>query len=321
VLDDGEANRYVARGLLSPYGLSVETAVSGFEAIEKIRDGAVYDIVFMDHFMPKMDGIETVRKLRDMGYTQPIVALTANALTGQAEVFQENGFDGFISKPIDIRQLNASLNMLVRDRHPAEEVEAVRRIKDGLEKIYAPSGASQPSAAELADIFVRDAEKTVAEMEKMHEKWNTISDDEIQNFINTVHAMKNALAGIGETELAEFASGLEQAGLERNMAAITAKIPMFLDTLQMIIRKIKPKRDQANSNTEELDRAFLGEKLRAIQEACAVNDQKTAKAVLVALKKKTWPRPVKNQLNVVTEYLLNGDFEEASAAAKQLESP
>jgi CheY-like chemotaxis protein len=105
---------------MSPYGLSIETASNGFEAIDKIRDGGVYDIVFMDHMMPEMDGIEAVKKIRELGYTQPVVALTANAVVGQSEVFLENGFDGFISKPIDVRQLNAVLKKFIRDRHQPE---------------------------------------------------------------------------------------------------------------------------------------------------------------------------------------------------------
>jgi len=70
----------------------------------------------MDHMMPKMDGIETTQKLRERGYKGPIVALTANALVGNDEMFLQNGFDGYISKPIDVRRLNAILNQFVRDR-------------------------------------------------------------------------------------------------------------------------------------------------------------------------------------------------------------
>ncbi|MCL2031531.1 MAG: ATP-binding protein, partial [Oscillospiraceae bacterium] len=81
VVDDMDLNLYVARGLLSPYELSVDTAGSGFEAVGIIRDGSEYDIIFMDHMMPEMDGIETVKLLRDGGYTHPIVALTADAVS------------------------------------------------------------------------------------------------------------------------------------------------------------------------------------------------------------------------------------------------
>jgi len=134
VVDDMEPNLYVARGLLSPYGLSIETVLSGKEAIEKINKGLTFDIIFMDHFMPEMDGMEAVKIIRSQGYTQPIVAMTANALAGHANMFVENGFDGFISKPIDIRQLNDILNKLIRDRRPVETVEAARRLKESLVK-------------------------------------------------------------------------------------------------------------------------------------------------------------------------------------------
>ena len=117
VVDDVDTNLYVARGLLEPYELKIEMAASGFEAIEKIKAGNVYDIIFMDHMMPKMDGIEAAKRIRAMGYARPIVALTANAIRGQAELFLQSGFNDYISKPIDIRQLNIVLNELIRDKH------------------------------------------------------------------------------------------------------------------------------------------------------------------------------------------------------------
>ena len=121
VVDDVETNLYVAKGLLAPYGLNIETAESGFEAIEKtataMANGNTYDIIFMDHMMPKMDGIEAAQKLRERGYHGPIVALTANALVGNDEMFARHGFDGFISKPIDTLRLNEVLNQFIRGKH------------------------------------------------------------------------------------------------------------------------------------------------------------------------------------------------------------
>jgi CheY-like chemotaxis protein len=110
----------VAEGLLSPYDLNIETANSGFKAIEKVENGQSYDIIFMDHMMPMMDGIETTKKLRALGYNGTIIAFTANALVGNAEMFRRNGFDDFISKPIDQRLLNVMLNMYIRDNHLKE---------------------------------------------------------------------------------------------------------------------------------------------------------------------------------------------------------
>jgi CheY-like chemotaxis protein len=120
VVDDVDINLYVASEILLSYKLEVETADSGFVAIEKIENGKKYDVIFMDHMMPKMDGIETTKKLRELGYTGFIVALTANALVGNDKIFAQNGFDGFITKPIDIKQINTILNKFVRDMHPEE---------------------------------------------------------------------------------------------------------------------------------------------------------------------------------------------------------
>jgi len=124
VVDDVEANLYVTRGLLAFYALKVETCTNGHDAIEKIKQGNIYNLIFMDHMMPGLNGTETMQRIRGLGYKQPIVALTANALIGQAEEFIKNGFDGFISKPIQTKHLNAILIKHIRDKQPKEVIEA-----------------------------------------------------------------------------------------------------------------------------------------------------------------------------------------------------
>jgi signal transduction histidine kinase/CheY-like chemotaxis protein len=110
VTDDMASNIEVARGLMSPWGIIVDGVLSGQETLELLRAGSPrYDIVFMDHMMPEMDGIECTRAIRAMegDYTKrlPIVALTANALAGNRELFLENGMDDALAKPIDIEKL------------------------------------------------------------------------------------------------------------------------------------------------------------------------------------------------------------------------
>ena len=109
VVDDVETNLYVVEAMLDSFELQVELCNSGVEAVEKISNGAVYDIIFMDQMMPVMDGVEATKKMREMGYDKPIVALTANALKGQAELLMENGFSGFMSKPIEYKVLHEYL--------------------------------------------------------------------------------------------------------------------------------------------------------------------------------------------------------------------
>ncbi|MCL2282982.1 MAG: response regulator [Fibromonadales bacterium] len=124
IVDDLEFNLFVAKGLMKPYGLTIDTVSSGLDAVDMVKKGNIYDIIFMDQMMPTMDGVEATKIIRELGYKHPIVALTANALVGQAQFFTENGFDDFISKPIDIRKLNAMLKKLIRDKQPPEVIAA-----------------------------------------------------------------------------------------------------------------------------------------------------------------------------------------------------
>ena len=117
IVDDMVMNIEVAKGLMNLYKLNIDTAISGYEAIEKVRSGKTYDIIFMDHMMPNMDGLETTRIIRDLGYELPIVALTANVVAGQAEMFIDNGFNDYISKPIDVHKLDYLLKNLIRDKY------------------------------------------------------------------------------------------------------------------------------------------------------------------------------------------------------------
>jgi len=271
--------------------------------------------------MPKMDGIETVQKLRAMGYGMPVIALTANAMTGQAEMFQKNGFDGYISKPIDIRQLNASLNRTVRDRHPAGEIRAARRLKDGLEKLYARESATRPMVTDLAENLIRDIKKAAAVMERgvpAPDNGNSVNDDDIRGYIDAAGALNNALAGIGETELAGLASGLEKACLERDFTEITEKTPRFFDGLRALVEKIAPKREE--NEAEKIDRDFLTGQLRELVTACADKNLKSAKTAVIALNKKSWPRHIKDRINSITEYVMKEDFDAVTAAVKKLEN-
>jgi CheY-like chemotaxis protein/anti-sigma regulatory factor (Ser/Thr protein kinase) len=270
IVDDVESNLYVAKGLMASYELSIDTAVSGFEVIKKIKNGNIYDVIFMDHMMPVMDGIETTKIVRGLEYKGSIVALTANALTGQMKIFLENGFDGFISKPIDIRQLNASLNKFVRDKQPLEVVEAARRQRAVSEQKKGVDVTADSSVdPQLKNIFARDAEKAVLELEALYEKRGDWNDNDIQIYIVTVHSMKSALANINETKLSGSASTLEQAGRERNTSFMISETPAFLNSLREIIKKIKSNEDSGDSGAVNEDKAYLKEKLLSIQEACA----------------------------------------------------
>jgi len=315
IVDDVETNLYVAKGLMAPYGLKIDVANNGFEAVDKIKGGNVYDIVFMDHMMPKMDGIETTKLIRGMGYNKPIVALTANALAGQADMFMQNGFDGFISKPIDIRQLNVVLIRLIREKYPADVIAAAHKEKAEIERKLGTVQAVQQVDTQLAEIFARDAEKSISILESCLSR-SLVNEEDVHMYVINVHAMKSALANIGEKDLSAVALKLEQAGREKDINVMLEQTNDFLDKLRLVINKIKPKEEEKSENSES-DLEFLSEKLRIIKDACAAFDKKTAKSALGELREKIWSHEIKNTINLISEHLLHSEFDNASALAEK----
>ncbi|MDR3305167.1 MAG: response regulator, partial [Clostridiales Family XIII bacterium] len=122
VVDDVPTNLDVAKGMMKPYGMTVDCVTSGQKAIDLIRAAAMkYDAIFMDHMMPEMDGIEATKIIREKIGTEyakhvPIIALTANAVVGTDKIFLQNGFQAFLSKPIDIIKMDEVITMWVRDK-------------------------------------------------------------------------------------------------------------------------------------------------------------------------------------------------------------
>ena len=274
VVDDVETNLYVAEGLLAPYRLNVEMVDSGFAAISKIESGKTYDVIFMDHFMPKMDGIEATQKLRELGFTGVIVALTANAMAGNDEMFRQNGFDGFISKPIDIRQLDAVLNKYIRSKYPEEEREKGTRekIKDKREEekgkrekdktneeLKMKNEKWEKNTAHSSSLTIPgvDTENGIAMTGGTPERYRQVlalfckdtekrlpflqaapDADSLPMFVTQVHALKSASASMGAAQISSMAAELEAAGRAEDLALIQEKLPPFVERLEELVKNI-----------------------------------------------------------------------------------
>ena len=112
IVDDNELNLKVAKKILSKYNFNIETLNSGKDCVYNIKKGDHYDMIFLDHVMPEVDGISCAHVIKRLyGYYPPIVvALTANAITGVREMYLNEGFDEYLSKPINISELNNIIN-------------------------------------------------------------------------------------------------------------------------------------------------------------------------------------------------------------------
>jgi CheY-like chemotaxis protein len=319
LVDDVESNLYVAKGMMTPYGLKIETVTSGIDAIEKIENGSVYDIIFMDHMMPKMDGMEATKIIREMGYTKPIVALTANAVSGQSEIFLANGFDGFISKPIDSRELNATLNHMVRDKYPSSVIEAARLEKGRQKATPAPEPTKKSVInKELAAAMVQDIDNAIATLEEIFPTISTAGEADLELYTTTVHGMKSALAIIGETKLSEFALKLEQAGNNQDMNVITVETPGFIDTLRSLVEDFRSGVINKDEQIVSGDTVFLKEKLNDIIKACEKFNMRATKASLADLKQKTWSSEISGMLDEISANILRGDFKKVVAVAEKM---
>ena len=283
IVDDVDANLYVAQGLIAFYDMQIDTCISGHEAIEKVKQGNVYDIIFMDHMMPGLSGMETMKVLRNMGYDHPIVALTANAIVGQAEKFMMNGFDGFVSKPIQTMRLNDVLMRFVRDKQPPDVLEAAK---------VKPMSASQEGihdylkSADLVDKlqvdFARSHKNTLENIS------GAINSGDIETAHRLAHTLKGSAGLIHESALAELAGQIEPlladgkapdsgqlSALENELARVLKSIgnpeqaafPSVLDKdkIKAVFEKIEPL--LTSGNVESLN--LLGE-LRMIPETAVL---------------------------------------------------
>ena len=331
IVDDVETNIYVARGLMAPYELKIDSADSGFEALKRIDSGNIYDIIFMDHMMPQMDGLEATRIIREMGYDQPIVALTANAVSGQAEIFLGSGFDDFISKPIDVRQLNLILNKFIRDKQSHEVIEAARKQASekqeqqrAADKARQPNAASDADAAEnpeasvksdidphFAEVFARDARKALTVLNDICDRNEYDNEADLRSYIINVHGMKSALANVRKMDLSSIAQRLEAAGREGNLSILKSETPSFLESLRAFVDGIVTVASDTAPEAVDKDPMLLRRKLHEIKEACEQYDESAADRVLTELRELPWSITTQDLLSAVAGHLLHSEFDEA----------
>jgi len=294
VVDDIATNLKVAEGLLSPYKVSVDTSLTGFQAIEMVKRNE-YDIVFMDHMMSEMDGIEATKAIRTLEgerfHTVPIIALTANAVVGMREMFIENGFNDFLAKPIDISKLDEMLNRWIpkKKRDVRETSNNVRNIGesghaltkpagDGTQIVIpgvdtlngiAKTGGTAASYIQVLSLFGKDAQDRLPLLQKTPEA------DSLSAFITNVHALKSAAASLGALDISKEAAELEAAGKAADMAYIRKNLPSFAQNLSELVKNI---RTAITPSVEEgINKTDINVSASALRElAQALKSQKTS---------------------------------------------
>ena len=226
VVDDNDMNLTVVESLLEKTRIHIHTATSGKDCLQLIADNH-YDIVFLDHMMPEMDGIETLQRAKNLITSKcqdtPFIALTANAVAGVREMFLGKGFTDYLSKPVD----GKTLERVVQKYLPSDKIMAAG------EKTDAPAGTAPPAAPESTagteeHIDLATALKYCGGNEEMQKKFLNIfvtrqeavsqqlnedlAANNIADYTTHVHALKSTALAIGGVKLSECAKALEMAG-------------------------------------------------------------------------------------------------------------
>ena len=245
LVDDIETNLKVGEGLLKPYGMSVSTCLSARKAIEAITTND-YDMVLMDHMMPEMDGVEAVKHIRSLAAGKyaglPIIAMTANAIVGAREMFLQNGFSDFLSKPIETNNLNNILSRWIpkeKQQQPifddeTEEEPAMEITIEGVDTATGItfSGGSASDYLGTLRIFYKDGSI------KAKELLTCLENNDLPLYTTYVHALKSACANIGAAKLSEDAEILEDAGRNLDMGFIAEHNGGFVDRLKKLLVNI-----------------------------------------------------------------------------------
>ncbi|MBO4915084.1 MAG: response regulator [Oscillospiraceae bacterium] len=260
VVDDMPVNLTVIKGLLKKTQIIVDTAESGEEALKKASD-IRYDIAFIDHMMPNMDGLETLHEMKKLPGTEQTVfiALTANAISGSREQYLNAGFSDYLSKPVDSR----GLEKMLMERLPPEKVKRVEPARGKAESVCAELPArlceldelNAPLGIELCGtvetyldtlkVFASTSAACADEIESLH------AAGDIAGTTVKVHALKSTSRVIGATSLSELAERLEAAGKAGDETALRAELDTLVGRYRelgsALARSLAPERPDADA--------------------------------------------------------------------------
>lgn len=258
LVDDNAVNRRVFVQLLKETKVQVEEASSGEQCLEYVEKN-VYDLVFLDHMMPGLDGIETLREMRrrEKGCAKevPVIALTANAVTGAREMYLQAGFADFLAKPVKPEKLEKML----MDRLPRQKVKLVKNGNesaawenredlmqeiDGIDEEYARMYCKEKEIwKDTLYQFAVSMEYEAKKLEEQYEKLCSLPEereDAFRSYRVQVHAMKGAAAMVGAMSLSGVARMLEMAAKEENGKRVQDVTPHFIEEWREMKRRLLP---------------------------------------------------------------------------------
>ncbi|MDR1059487.1 MAG: response regulator, partial [Treponema sp.] len=350
IVDDIETNLNVAEGLLAPYRMRIDRAAGGLEAVHLVRENR-YDLVLMDHMMPGMDGIEAAEAIRawekdcqtEAPREIPIIALTANAVSGMREMFLEKGFNDYISKPIEIAKLDDMMTRWI----PAEKrIKAGAGIKretfSGAAGIVIPgvdvkrginmTGGTEAGYRKVLAQFYRDAAERLDWFRNFSPERGgggrfpggdpdpRDTGGSLAVFTAHVHALKSAAGTIGAAGVSEAAAALETAGKAGDTAAIRTALPAFREGLTRLVegtgKALKtgtPEKREAGDEKKGEGQAasLLSSGLLTLRAALEAKNMREIDRLLGEIERLPLDEKDQDSINAVSDKVLMGEYQGA----------
>ena len=322
VVDDTAMNLTVFEGLLKKTRIQIDTAMSGRECLEMTRTKK-YDIIFLDHRMPEMDGIETLEHLKsenDNPNKDTItVSLTANAVSGAREKYIAAGFNEYLTKPIMADKLES---LLINYLPP----EKVNKVEGELEKETVDLRTLPPWIRKVAEFHLEQGIENCGSVEGYIDAVKSFADaaedtysdinryfegQDIENYTIRVHALKSSARIIGAMELSLLAEKLEKAGDGKNVDFITRETPKLLEMYKNIIDTFETEMDDEGDDKTlpEMKPDQLEEAKNAMKEVAGSFDYDSIKYIMETIKQYRVPESEKKRIRELHKAILKADWD------------
>ncbi len=320
VVDDTEVNLEVVKNLLKKTQIGIDTALSGREAIARSKEKH-YDIIFIDHMMPDLDGIETLHRIKEDGKDDTVyIALTANAISGAREMYLTEGFSDYLPKPINSRHLERMIKRYL----PSDKVEEVTETKaeedrDGLpdqirriEGLDADQGVlncgNEESFLSVLEVFKRTASDKADEIERM------LAEGDLEGYTVKVHALKSSARIIGASGLSDMALKLEEAGKRKDLETIRKNTGELLEKYRELDASLSSPEEEKKEK-KELDKKARDEAFQTIQEIAQSMDFGLMEGVIRSLKEYSLSPSDREAVKKMEGLLMQLDWEGIDKAA------
>lgn len=324
LVDDNELNLVVAKELLKPLRMQIDTAENGLQAVKMVR-GSQYDLVLMDHMMPVMDGIEAAKAIRalpeDKYQKLPIIALTANAMVDARKEFLNAGMNGFVAKPIDFARICNQLKLwlpkdLVRD---VPKEEAKKLLADDLsDREIQPEDpqmgfsfeegvkhcGSKAALMKTIRIFYRTIDSKADKIEQC------LKEGLISDYVVEVHALKSSALLIGAVPLSEAAKELEGYGKQGKTELLEEKTPDLLAMYRDFKDILKPYADKEEAARQEASNGEWCQALQQIHQCIEQFDLDGVDQIMEQLEEYQVPECIRESMDQLRVYVADVSMEE-----------